>query len=592
MCLPESIMRRVHQSDALVTGSGKPADSIRARRRRRGAAEMRAVQYPALIAVLGLAAVGCGDNPTGPGPLVAPTNVNAVATTANSVRVTLSAVKDATGYVIQRASESGTFSTVGEIEGTEYEDTGLTPSTTYRYRVAAKRGGKVGPFSSPVSATTLGVGEEVAVLAGSIGADRTLYADTAYVLHGFVHVRNGATLTIQPGTRIVGDTSAPGSSLIVGRGSKLMAVGTVSHPIVFTSQRAAGKRAPGDWGGIAIVGRGRINLVGDQIRTEGPHNDATVVYSGGTDDNDDSGVLRYVRIEFAGFAVLPDLEVNSLSLYAVGRGTTMDHVQVVAGLDDSFKWFGGAVDAKYLVSYESSDDHFDVSQGYRGRNQFLIGLQTKVLGAHPGGGSPAYDVRGFESDGCELGLVPGCLDIRQTPYSMPLFANFTVVGYGNLTSSNNENIGLMVRRGSGGTWVNGIVARFPDGAITVRDAFTDELRARDSLIISHLLLAGNGKNFDPPGEHFGQEAKFATSSIEVTALPASALFASLPDNPSTGTLDWTPAADSPARTGGLASFSGLVAQRAGSFIQPTSYRGAADPAGPKWWEGWTAYYRF
>jgi hypothetical protein len=531
--------------------------------------------------------LACGDgSPTSNVPLVAPTGLAATATSANTVHLSFTAVPGAKGYVIRRATETGEFAEVGRPSGASFDDGGLEPVTAYRYEVAAFRGSETGPLSDRVSVTTRGAAERQVSLSGTITANRTLTADTVYVLSGYVQVKDGATLTIHPGTKIVGDTLAPGSSLLIVRGAKIVAEGTAAHPIVFSSQRESGKRAPGDWGGLSIVGNATTNFPAG-VHTEGG-NGGTTPYTGGTNDNDNSGVLRYVRIEFAGYAVVPDLEMNSLSLYAVGRETTIDHVQVLMGLDDSFKWFGGTVDGKYLVSYEASDDHFDVSQGYRGRNQFLIALQTHVLGGYPGSGSPAYDNEAFEADGCEAEVGACGGDFTRAPYSVPVFANFTVVGFGTAVTGN-ENRGLMIRRGSGGVWVNGIVARFRDGALTIRDAFTDELRTRDSLALSHLLFAENGSNFDPDGQYYGQRSKFATSAIEESSASAASLFASLPGQPTTATLDWTPASGSPVASGGLTSFSGRLAARAGSFIVPTSYRGAVDPAGPKWWQGWTIY---
>src|SRR5690606_11975009 len=138
------------------------------------------------------------------------------------------------------------------------------------------------------------------------------------------------------------------------------------------SARSAGNRAPGDWGGLIIIGNGTINRTGATILTEG---DAATSenYAGGNDDNDDSGTLRYVRIEFAGYDISNGAgqELNALSSYAVGRGTTYEYIRTMAGLDDSFEYWGGAVDGRYLISYESGDDHFDWSEGYRGRNQFM-----------------------------------------------------------------------------------------------------------------------------------------------------------------------------------------------------------------------------
>jgi hypothetical protein len=540
-----------------------------------------------LVTALLTLAAACGDGgPTSTIPLVAPSGLTATATSANTVHLSFSAVPGAKGYIIRRATETGDFAEVGRAADAAFDDGGLEPSSTYRYEVAAFRGDESGPASDRVSVTTRAAGEKQAVLSGSITTSRTLTADTVYVLSGTVQVRDGATLTIHPGTRIVGDLAVPGSSLLIVRGAKIMAEGTAANPIVFTSQRDEGHRAPGDWGGISIVGNATTNLPGG-VHTEG--SGGTTPYTGGNNDADNSGILRYVRIEFAGYAILPDLEMNSLSLYAVGRGTTIDHVEVLMGLDDSFKWFGGTVDGKYLVSYEASDDHFDISQGYRGRNQFLIALQTRVLGGYPGSGQPAYDNEAFESDGCEAEVGACGGDFTRAPYTVPVFANFTAIGFGG--ASSDENKGLVIRRGSAGVWVNGIIARFRDGALSVRDAFTDELRTRDSLALSHLLFAENGSNFEPDGVNYGQRSRFASSDIEESGASAASLFVSLPSDPTTATLDWTPAPGSPAASGGLTSFSGRLAARAGGVIVPTSYRGAADPSGPKWWQGWTVYRR-
>jgi hypothetical protein len=216
-----------------------------------------------------------------------------------------------------------------------------------------------------------------AVLSGTITTDRTLYRDTVYTLQGYVKVANGATLTIQSGTKIVGDYETPGSSLWILRGAKIMAEGTAAQPIVFTSERPVGQRMPGDWGGIVIVGNGILNRNTTPIYTEGPV-DARQDYSQGNNNADNSGVLKYVRIEFAGYDLSNGngQELNALSMYAVGSGTRIEYIQTMAGLDDSFEWFGGAVDGRYLVSFESGDDHFDWTEGYVGRNQYLIAFQS------------------------------------------------------------------------------------------------------------------------------------------------------------------------------------------------------------------------
>ena len=198
---------------------------------------------------------------------------------------------------------------------------------------------------------------------------------------------NGAVLTIQPGTRIEGDVGTLGSSLFVLRGAQIVANGTAAFPIVFTSSQAAGTRQPGDWGGLIIVGNGLINRA-DPTNLEGTGTDRVtnplLNYAGGTDNASSSGTLRYVRVEFAGFGPAADQELNSFTFAAVGSGTTMEYLQSLSGLDDAFEWFGGAVDGKYLVSYESGDDHFDMSEGYVGRLQYLIAFQSKLLAAPSG----------------------------------------------------------------------------------------------------------------------------------------------------------------------------------------------------------------
>ncbi|HUP52728.1 MAG TPA: hypothetical protein VM198_09640, partial [Longimicrobiales bacterium] len=216
-------------------------------------------------------------------------------------------------------------------------------------------------------------GPKEAVINADITSNRTLYADTVYTLSGFIHVANGATLTIEPGTVIQGDYDVLGSSLFVLRGARIDAQGTAAEPIVFTSSRPVGQRQPGDWGGLILVGNGIINRTGD-VQLEGTGTGATnpaLLYSGGTDNTDDSGTLRYVRVEFAGFGPAADAELNTFTFAAVGSGTTLEYLQSLNGLDDSFEWFGGAVDGKYLISYDSGDDHFDMSEGYSGRLQHL-----------------------------------------------------------------------------------------------------------------------------------------------------------------------------------------------------------------------------
>jgi hypothetical protein len=544
----------------------------------------------AVIVALAVAAA-CSDDSTSPTPIASPAGLAAQQLSLTSARLTWNPVSGATGYVLQRADATspGTFATVFGGAATQHDDLALTEGLAYSYRVAAVAGTDTSAFSSNVAFTT---GLKQATLTGTIAASRTLSADTVYVLSGYVKVQSGAVLTVQAGTRIVGDTTVPGSSLWILRGARIEANGTAADPIVFTSQRAAGTRKPGDWGGVIVIGNGIINRTGSPILTEGGAAGVAVDYSGGNNNADNSGTLRYVRIEFAGYDISGGAgqELNALSLYAVGRGTALEYVQTMSGLDDSFEWWGGAVDGRYLVSYESGDDHFDASEGYQGRNQFLIALQTQRLTPAPGSGTFSSDPRGFEIDGCDPG-VSGCTLTAtgaSTPYTNPTFANFTVIGPGNLAGFPTDGNGATLRRGTAGLWLNGVMARYKGTAINVRDAWSDTLLSQyDSLNIVSVLLAQNAANYDTTS-NFGQAAKFATDAHQAFGAGVAVdTLLGLSLNPAG--LDWTPKAGSPATSGGgSASAPRVTGYFANTWVN-TAYLGAADPAGPKWWQGWTAY---
>jgi Fibronectin type III domain len=544
---------------------------------------------------------GCSSDSTSePETLSAPSGVQATATSTTTVRLTWSQVATATGYEVDRAEGSGAFSTVGTaLSGTFFEDTGLEAGTAYRYQVRAVKGTTKSSSSPESSVTTPAAGPKVAAVTG-IPLSRTFYADTTYILSGYVKVSNQATLTIQAGTKVVGDTLVPGSSLWILRGSKIMANGTAANPIVFTSMRSAGNRAPGDWGGIIIVGNAPINRTANPIFTEGPTG-AAENYAGGNDFNDSSGSLTYVRVEFAGYDVSNGAgqELNTVSSYAVGRGTTYDYVQAVAGLDDAFESFGGGQDMRHMVSFETGDDHFDWTEGFQGRAQYLLALQTTVLTPRPGTGTVSSDPRGFEGDGCEIDKA-GCT-FANTPYSMPVWANFTVVGPGDGVFSTTDGNGAVVRRGSAANFVNGIIARWPGVGISVRDAESKALMDVDSLWVRNVFLVENGSNFEPAGKNFGSILSNNAAAWNITEATMANVFAgAIPTSAMTVTtanLNLALASGSAAATAGLHSFAGTpIAARVTNFfgasMPATAYVGAIDPsAATKWYEGWTNWVR-
>lgn len=441
-----------------------------------------------------------------------------------------------------------------------------------------------------------------------ITSSRTLFSDTTYTLKGFIHVTNGATLTIQPGTKIQGDFNTLGSSLFILRGAKIVANGTATQPIVFTSSRPAGQRQPGDWGGLIIVGNAVDNRAGD-IEIEGSGTEPSggsgrnyrVLYSGGTSDADNSGQLSYVRVEFAGYAPSTDNELNSFTFAAVGSGTKLSYLQAMAGLDDSFEFFGGAVDGDHLVSYETGDDHFDMSEGYHGRLQYLIAFQSTQLTQRSGAGKPSTDPQGIENDGCN---GTGCTNgFNQQPYTIPVIANFTLVGTGDpATSGTNGGIGMMLRRGTGGYYVNGIVARWSRAGVSLRDAETyaragntgtQDLATVD-LAVKNLLFVETPTIFQTGGSSVQNTLDLAGNSLVANSTATTAsLFTAFPTSAGASTsasaFDWTPPAGSAAASGGLTAFSGKLHTAAGAAVTPTSYVGAAQPGGAKWWSGWTIY---
>ncbi|TAF65365.1 MAG: hypothetical protein EAZ55_08885 [Cytophagales bacterium] len=232
------------------------------------------------------------------------------------------------------------------------------------------------------------------VLEGEIKTDLTLTATNKYILRGFVYVTSGATLTIEPGTIIKGEKATKGT-LIIEQGAKIQAIGTSTSPIVFTSDQAKGARNYGDWGGLVIIGKA-------------PHNrPSATAFEGGirgsfgtfNDANDNSGTLKYVRVEFCGIALTTasNSEINGLTLYAVGKGTTIEYVQVSYSGDDSFEWFGGNADAKYLIAYRGWDDDFDTDFGFTGNVQFGLVLRNPAIADQSG--SNAFESDNFGGSG-------------------------------------------------------------------------------------------------------------------------------------------------------------------------------------------------
>jgi hypothetical protein len=278
-------------------------------------------------------------------------------------------------------------------------------------------GGEVTPINVPTSTT----------LSGNITSTTTLTSDKEWVLKGYVYVTDGAKLIIQPGTIIKSDISEKGA-LCIERGAQIVAEGTAAKPIIFTSGRPVGERTPGDWGGIVILGRAKTN------RTSEPTIEGGIGRAyGGTNDLDNSGILKYVRIEYAGIAAMPNSEINALTLGGVGSGTTIENVQTIYANDDAFEFFGGTVNAKNLYAYGTADDDFDFDFGYRGKVSNSVSKRDPQFVDNGDAGN------GVECDNDGTGSTA-------EPFTHPILDNMILVGPNDVASLPNHNLAMRWRR--------------------------------------------------------------------------------------------------------------------------------------------------
>jgi PKD repeat protein len=326
-------------------------------------------------------------------------------------------------------------------------------------------------------------------VSGDIASNTTWTNNNIYTLTGgFVYVTNNATLTIEPGTIIKGT----GAALVITRGAKLMAQGTQTQPIVFTSSQPAGSRAAGDWGGILLLGKAPINDPAGQRLGEGGIDPVKGLY-GGTDANDNSGVLTYVRIEYAGIAFQPNNETNSLTMGGVGAGTTIDYVQVSYGGDDGFEWFGGTVNCKHLIVNKTVDDMFDTDWGFTGRVQFAVGVSDSLIADISGS-------NGFESDNDATGTTNG-------PLTKPIFTNISLFGPRATATSSGYNVNFTraahLRRSSALCTYNSVLVGFPtglkiDGTTTGQGATNGSLQFKSNIVAGYLTTPTN-RSLDSTG---------------------------------------------------------------------------------------------
>ena len=293
------------------------------------------------------------------------------------------------------------------------------------------------------------------VVSDSIATNTHWTCDKQYLLMGYVYVVDGTTLTIDSGVVIRGDKNTKGT-LIIERGAKLYANGTLNHPIIFTSNQALNNRNYGDWGGVVLCGKSPCNWSTGQGQVEGGPRS----HYGGTDPHDNSGAMHYVRIEFAGVALSPNNEINGLTFCSVGDQTQIDHIMVAYSGDDSYEFFGGTVNCKYMVSLCAWDDDFDTDNGYAGNVQYGVCLRDPFAADYSGS-------KGFESDSYQNGTYSGLTDTLHLTH--PVFDNMTLIGpmvSATSTAYDPEFVaGVHIRRGSSLSCFNSVIAGWPCGIL-------------------------------------------------------------------------------------------------------------------------------
>ena len=434
----------------------------------------------------------------------------------------------------------------------------------------------------PINNVNNNTGSENTILEGRITANRTLKANYTYKLRGLVYVTNGAVLTIEPGTKIVGEINRNGG-LIITRNSKLNAEGTSSSPIVFSSEAATPQR--GDWAGIVILGNAPVNTSYNGLQGVGEveggiNNSEGLGLYGGTNPADNSGALKFVRIEYAGYAFLPDKEINGLTFGGVGNQTIVDNVQVSYANDDSFEWFGGTVNCKHLISFRALDDDFDSDNGFIGKVQFAIALRDSSV-------ADISKSNGIESDNDANGSII-------TPQTAAVFSNITVLGPIATPSNVGNSLfgsGAHIRRNTSISIYNSVIAGWPTGVLldASKGIPTDNniSGATPTLMFKNNIIAGctvpvvyAASTTTPTGATTATIATWLASSQNSIITTNAALGLAAAFN--YAAPDFNPNAGSPATTGAVFTETKLTG------FETVAYRGACAPA-DTWWKNWTKF---
>ncbi|MGE3957833.1 MAG: T9SS C-terminal target domain-containing protein [Vicinamibacterales bacterium] len=403
-----------------------------------------------------------------------------------------------------------------------------------------------------------GISKPVIVVTGEVNGNETWVNSNIYVLRGAVFVQQGATLNIQAGTLVIGESGSVGT-LIVLRGGRLNAIGTAAQPIVFTSDQPVGSRNRGDWGGIIINGRAPINVPGGEAAGEGD----TGVY-GGNDPNDNSGILKYVRVEFSGVEFSPDNELNGIAFQAVGRGSTFDYIQAHGSRDDAIEFFGGTADAKHVVLSNAADDSLDWTFGWTGRLQFVTITQR---------GDDADN--GIEADNNEF-------NNNLLPRSNPQIYNITMCGDPDRNEGVESVRAANLRRGTAFTIRNFLITGFKTTGLQIETSNT----ATTGQVDNGTSQLGAGVVWNIPTPLHSSVAAYVNSgrfpNVRTNVDPGvSTLECSNHERP-----NFQPSSVATLAGGQLAP---IIPPNDG-FFEAVTFIGAVPPAPePNWMDGWTAF---
>lgn len=362
-------------------------------------------------------------------------------------------------------------------------------------------------------------------LTGNITVNATLTSGSSYKLSGGLHVKAGNTLTIEPGVTVVAVGDDAPDYILIEQGAKIDAQGTASNPIVMTSEL----KKSGAWGGIHICGRAHTNA-GEGVLSEignAPY--------GGSDDSDNSGTLRYIRLEYTGFALDEEHEANGISFYGVGNGTTVEYVQAYKGSDDGFEFFGGSVNVKHMVVTDCTDDSFDWTEGWNGRGQFLVAYQS-----------------GEEECDCLMECDNNGNNFDATPVAHPILSNLTLVG----DNSANNTRGIRLRAGTQAEIYNSIITGKAK-CITLETEQTEQALLSGTSKLQHIAMSSdlNSENGIYTAEMFAAATGNSTDYVNALA------------NDYVGTLSGGVTPDDP-------------------FFTRVDYKGAVS-ASDDWTSGWT-----